>query len=104
MLLTWCKVFARAIRGHLRSEAQSEPPRGWRGEPLAARSTAPPEDPSYRTLRIDDVPDGRANSPDVEADPAPPEADAPGPVGRPKQLLDPTADLTPTAFGTWGSA
>jgi hypothetical protein len=84
MVLTWCKVLARAIRGRLRTEAQSEPPRRWRGEPLAARSTAPPKPQSYRTLSTHDVPDGRANSPDVEADPAPPEADAPGPVGLPQ--------------------
>jgi hypothetical protein len=81
MVLTWCKVLARAIRGHLRIEAQPEPPRSWRGEPLTASSTAFPRTHSYRTLTIVCVPDGPANSPEAETHPAPLEADAPGPGG-----------------------
>jgi hypothetical protein len=84
MVLTWCKVLARAIRGHLRTEAQPEPPRSWRGEPLAASSTASPRTHSYRTLSIVCVPDRPANSPEAETHPAPPVANAPGTGGLPQ--------------------
>ena len=84
MVLTWCKVLARAIRGHLRTEAQPEPPRSWRGEPLTASSMASSRTHSYRTLSFVCVPDGPANSPDTETHPAPPEADTPGPGGLPQ--------------------
>jgi hypothetical protein len=50
MVLAWCKVFARAIRGRFRTEAQPEPLRSWRGEPLPAVGKRAPSTNSYRTL------------------------------------------------------
>jgi hypothetical protein len=72
MVLTWCKVLARAIRGLLRTETQPEPPRSWRGEPLAAVGKPAPSTYSYRTLPIVCVPDDPANSPTTRSPPVPP--------------------------------
>jgi len=83
MLLTWCKVLAWAIRGHLRTEAQPGPPRSWRGEPLAAVGKPAPSTDSYRTLSIVCVPDGLASSPTTGSPPVPPAPDAPGSGGQP---------------------
>jgi hypothetical protein len=72
MVLTWCNVLARAIRGHLRTEARPEPPRSWRGEPLAAVGQPDSSIDSYRTLLIGCVPDGPANRPTTGSLPVPP--------------------------------
>jgi hypothetical protein len=55
MVLAWCKVFARAIRGRFRTEAQLEPLRSWRGEPLAVAGKRAPSTDSYRTLFSESV-------------------------------------------------
>jgi hypothetical protein len=78
MVLAWCKVLARAIRVRLRTETQPEPPRSWRGEPLAAVGKPAPSTDPYRTLSIVCVPDGPANSPTTGSPPMPPAPDAPG--------------------------
>ena len=72
MVLTWCKVLARAIRGQGRTEAQPEPPRSWRWEPLAAVGKPDSSTDSYRTLSFVCVPDGPANSPTARSPPVPP--------------------------------
>jgi hypothetical protein len=72
MVLTWCKGLARAIRGQGRTEAQPEPRRSWRGEPLPAASKSDSSFDSYRTLLIGCVPDGPANSPTTRSPPVPP--------------------------------
>jgi len=72
MVLTWCKVLARAIRGHLRTEVQPEPPRSWRGEPLAAVGKLASSTDSYQTLSFVCVPDAPANSPTPRSLPVPP--------------------------------
>jgi hypothetical protein len=77
MVLTWCKVLARAARGHLCTEAQPEPPCSWRGESLAASGKPAPDTDPYRTLSIVWVPDGPANSPTTGSPPIPPAPDAP---------------------------
>jgi hypothetical protein len=61
MVLTWCKVLARALRGRLRSEAQPEP-RCWRGEPLAAGGQPAASTDANRTLSFVRVPAGPAGS------------------------------------------
>ena len=78
MVLAWYKVLAWAIRGHLRTEALPEPPRSWRGEPLAAVGEPAPGADSYRTLAIVRIPDGPANGPTTGSPPVPPAPDAPG--------------------------
>jgi hypothetical protein len=83
MLLTCCKVLARVIRGHLRTEAQPEPPRSWRGYPLGTVGKPAPSTDSYRTLSIVCVPDSPVNSPTTGSSPIPPAPDAPGPSGLP---------------------
>jgi hypothetical protein len=55
MVLTWCKVFARAIRGCFCTQAQPEPPRSWRGEPLPAVGKRAPSTNSYGTLLPESV-------------------------------------------------
>ena len=72
MLLTWCKMLLRAIRGPLRTEAQPRPPRSWRGEPLAAARKPAPSAYFYRTLPSTRDPDGPANSPPTGSPPVPP--------------------------------
>jgi hypothetical protein len=90
MVLTWCKMLARAIRGHLRTEAQPEPRPSWRGEPLAAVGKSAPSTDPYRTLSLVWVPDGPANSPTTGSPPIPPAPDAPGPGGLPRPSSGPT--------------
>jgi hypothetical protein len=77
MLLTWCKMLLRAIRGPLRTEAQPRPPRSWRGEPLAAIGKPDSSIDSYQTLVIGCVRDGPANSPTPRSPPIPLAHDAP---------------------------
>jgi hypothetical protein len=72
MVLAWCKALARALHGRLRTEAQPEPPRSWRGEPRTAVGKPTPCTDSYRTLLIGCVPDGLANSPTTGSPPRPP--------------------------------
>ena len=72
MVLAWCKVLAQAIRGRLRTETPPEPPRSWRGEPLAAVGKPDSSTDSYQTLLIGSVPDGPANSPTTASPPVPP--------------------------------
>jgi hypothetical protein len=75
MVLAWCKVLARALRGHLRTEVRFEPLRSWQGEPLPAGNPAADSD-SYRTLTIVCVPDGAAISPTTESTPILPSPNA----------------------------
>jgi hypothetical protein len=72
MVLKWFKALARAIRGFFRTEAQPEPPRSWRGEPLAAVRKPAPSAYFYRTLPSNRDPDGPANSPPAGSPPVPP--------------------------------
>jgi hypothetical protein len=88
MLLAWCKVLARAIRGHLRTEVKPEPRRSWRGEPLEAGGKPTPGSDCYRTLSIVWVPDGPANSPTTESPQIPPAPDAPVAGGLPQSLSE----------------
>ncbi len=78
MVLAWCKVLARAIRGHLRTEGPPEPPRSWRGEPLAAVGQPAPSTDPFRTLSFVCVPEGPAHGPTAGSPPMPPAPDAPG--------------------------
>jgi hypothetical protein len=84
MVLTWCKVLARAIRGRLRTEARPEPRPSWRGAPLATVGQPAPSTDPYRTLSFVWVPDGPAKSPTTESPPIPPAPDVPG-AGRTKK-------------------
>jgi hypothetical protein len=78
MLLELCKMLARAIRGHRRTEPRPGPPRSWRGEPLAAVGAYDPSDDPYRTLSIHGVPGGPANRPTTGSPPVSPASDAAG--------------------------
>jgi hypothetical protein len=78
MLLALCKMLARAIRGHRRTEARPGPPRAWRGEPLAAVGAYDPSDDPHRTLSIRCVPDGPVNRPPTGSPPVSPTPDAAG--------------------------
>jgi hypothetical protein len=83
MVMTWCKVLARAIRRRLRTEAPPEPPLSWRGEPLAAAGKPAPGADPYQTLSIVCTPDGPANSHTTGTPSIPPAPDAPGACGLP---------------------
>jgi hypothetical protein len=83
MVLAWCKVLAQAIRGRLRTETPPEPPRSWRGEPLAAGGEPAPDADPYRTLSLVCAPEDPANSPTTGSPPIPPAPDAPGAGGLP---------------------
>jgi hypothetical protein len=62
MALTWCKLLARVICGPLHTDAQPEPLRSWRGEPLTAVGKSDPGTDPYRTLIVDLIPERTANS------------------------------------------
>jgi hypothetical protein len=72
MVLTWCKVLVRAIGGHFRREARPEPPRSWRGEPLAAVAEPAPNADPYRTVSTICISDGPAHGPAAGSLPIPP--------------------------------
>jgi hypothetical protein len=55
MVLAWCKVFARAIRGRFCTESQRAPLRSWRGEPLAVVGERASGTDSHRTLFSESV-------------------------------------------------
>jgi hypothetical protein len=86
MVLTWCKVIARAICGYHRTEARPGPPRSWRGEPLAAVGKPDSGIDPFRTLTVVRVSDGPANSHTTGSPPVPPAPDAPGANGLPESF------------------
>jgi hypothetical protein len=83
MVLTWCKLIARAICGYHRTEARPGPPRSWRGEAVAAVGKHDPGIDPFRTLTIGRASDGPADGPTTRSPPIPPAPDALGGGGLP---------------------